>query len=115
MSNLSDQIYQLLQIIPSGKVVTYGQISEVLGRPRAARAVGNILHQNIEPDLYPCYKVVSATGKLSCHYAFGGIAAQQARLERDHIVVQEGRVDLKRYQASSEDLAKLLAESSAHG
>ncbi len=106
--SFNQQILELLAVIPRGKVVTYGQIAAMLGRPRAARAVGNILHRNLEPERFPCYKVVNAAGQLSCHYAFGGINGQQQRLERDGIIVQDGRIDLRRYQISSDELAQLL-------
>lgn len=106
--SFNQEVLKLLVVIPRGKVVTYGQIAAMLGRPRAARAVGNILHRNLEPERYPCYKVVNAAGQLSCHYAFGGITEQQERLERDGVAVQDGRIDLSRYQISSDELARLL-------
>ena len=45
---MKEQIYRILQNIPKGKIVTYGQIAEMLGNKHYARAVGNILHAN--PD-----------------------------------------------------------------
>lgn len=84
--------------IPQGKVVTYGQIGTYLGNRNLARAIGNILHANPDADRYPCYKVVSAAGKLSKSYAFGGLDAQKRRLEADGISVQIGTVDLAQYQ-----------------
>ncbi len=108
---LQSEVLSLLAIIPNGKVVTYGQIAKILGRPKASRVVGNILHRNLEPDRFPCYKVVNATGKLSSHYAYGGLTAQAKRLRHDGIIVQGDRVDLKRYQAPSDELANLLDSS----
>lgn len=92
------QILALLQRIPRGKVVTYGQIATHLGNPKWARAVGNALHRNPDGEKYPCYKVLSAQGKLSAHYAFGGLEAQKRRLEQDGITVTDDRVDLNQYQ-----------------
>lgn len=90
-------LYELLLTIPRGKVVTYGTLAEMLGNRRMARAVGNALHSNPDGEKYPCYKVVDSKGELSRAYAFGGIDEQKRRLESDGIVVENGKVDLKRY------------------
>ncbi len=98
MAKINPQsVYDFLRTIPYGKVVTYGTIAAHLGNPRWARTVGNILHQNPDGDRYPCYKVVNRHGKLSAHYAFGGIAAQQARLQAEGIPVYNGQVDINLY------------------
>lgn len=89
-------LYELLLTIPSGKVVTYGTLAEMLGNRRMARVVGNALHSNPDGEKYPCYKVVNSKGELSHAYAFGGIDEQKRRLEADGIVVENGKVDLKR-------------------
>ena len=95
---MKQRVYDYLRTIPKGKVVTYGQIAAYLGDKRLARAVGNALHQNPDPGKYPCYKVVSAQGKLSEHFAFGGLEGQTNRLESEGIVVVNGKVDLDKYQ-----------------
>ena len=58
------QVYTYLQTIPTGKVVTYGQIGQHFGDKNLARTVGNILHQNPDGDKYPCYKVVNRDGQV---------------------------------------------------
>ena len=95
-------VYEYLATIPKGRVVTYGQIAKFLGNPNLARTVGNILHENPDGDKYPCYKVVNAQGKLAENYAFGGIERQKMRLEADGIIVNNNKVDLKKYQWSYE-------------
>ena len=91
------QLYELLTTIPRGKGVTYGQLAQMLGNKTWARVVGNALHTNPDGDKYPCYKVVNGQGQLSAAYAFGGLEAQKRRLEADGIVVEDGKVDLKKY------------------
>lgn len=91
-------VYDFLATIPKGKVVTYGQIAMFLGNVNYARAVGNILHENPDGEKYPCYKVVNAQGKLAENYAFGGLDTQRQRLEKEGIVVNEGKVDLRVYR-----------------
>ena len=92
------KIYTYLQTITKGKVVTYGQIAQALGNKGLARVVGNVLHVNPEPDVYPCYKVVSAQGRLAANFGCGGPEEQKRRLEADGIEVKENKVDLTKYQ-----------------
>ena len=93
----SKKIYEAVKLIPKGKVATYGQVAEMAGDKKMARAVGNALHKNPNPDEIPCYRVVNAKGELAGKFAFGGDKAQQRLLEADGIVVIDGKVDLKIY------------------
>jgi O-6-methylguanine DNA methyltransferase len=95
---MKEQVYRILQNIPRGRVVTYGQIAEILGNKHHARTVGNILHVNPDGKKYPCYKVVNSKGYLARQYAFGGIEKQKEKLELDGIEVRDYKVDLKKYQ-----------------
>ena len=98
MTAFEEKVYAYLLSIPSGKVVTYGQVAYGIGHPFSSRAVGNVSHKNPDGDLYPCYKVVNASGCLAADFVFGGIEAQAARLKADGIEVVDGKVDLKKYQ-----------------
>lgn len=95
---MKEQVYRILRSIPTGQVVTYGQIAEMLGNRHYARTVGNILHANSDGEKYPCYKVVNSKGHLAHKYAFGGIEKQKEKLEADGIEVAHYKVDLKKYQ-----------------
>ena len=91
------RIYEAVKKIPKGKVATYGQVAELAGDKKMARAVGNALHRNPDPEGIPCYRVVNAKGELAGEFAFGGEGAQRKLLEADGIAVVGGRVDLKKY------------------
>lgn len=93
----SKRIYEAVKKIPKGKVATYGQIAELAGDRKMARAVGNALHRNPEPDQIPCYRVVNAKGELADEFVFGGAGVQARLLEADGIEVADGKVDLKKY------------------
>lgn len=95
--NPSKRIYEAVKKIPKGKVATYGQIAAIAGEPKMARAVGNALHKNPDPDNIPCYRIVNSKGKLSGEFAFGGAGAQAKLLEADGIRVIDGKVDLDKY------------------
>lgn len=93
----SKRIYEAVKKIPKGHVATYGQIAELAGDKKMARAVGNALHKNPDPDHIPCFRVVNARGELSGSFAFGGADAQEKLLKADGVEVVEGRVDLNKY------------------
>ncbi|MBP5253870.1 MAG: methylated-DNA--[protein]-cysteine S-methyltransferase [Lachnospiraceae bacterium] len=94
----SRRIYEAVRRIPYGKVATYAQIAELAGDRKMARAVGNALHRNPDPESIPCFRVVNAQGKLSGSFAFGGEDVQQRLLENEGIEVKDHTVDLSRYQ-----------------
>lgn len=95
---MKQKVYEYLTAVPKGKVVTYSQIAEYLGNKKLARAVGNILHNNPDPEKYPCYKVVNSKGRLAENFGDGGIEVQKSRLEKDGIEVVDYKVDLGKYQ-----------------
>jgi methylated-DNA-[protein]-cysteine S-methyltransferase len=65
--------------VPYGETTTYGRLAADAGRPRAARAVGTVLHRNPVPIVLPCHRVVGSTGSL-VGYA-GGLGRKRALLE----------------------------------
>lgn len=65
--------------IPYGETRTYGEIARAIGKPNAARAVGNVCNKNPVPLVVPCHRVVGSTGKLT-GYAFG-LHRKQALLD----------------------------------
>jgi O-6-methylguanine DNA methyltransferase len=93
----SKRIYEAVKKIPKGRVATYGQVAELAGDKKMARAVGNALHKNPDPDSIPCYRVVNAKGELAGAFAFGGAEVQAKLLEADGIEVVGGKVDLEKY------------------
>ena len=50
--------------IPYGKTKTYSDIAKAIGKPKAARAVGNALRKNRTPILIPCHRVIKSDGTL---------------------------------------------------
>jgi len=83
------QVYEIVQSIPRGMVMTYGQVAKLCGNPRASRAVGWILHRNPDPALTPCHRVVFKDGSLCSGYAFGGKDIQRERLVEEGVVFRE--------------------------
>ncbi len=92
------RIYEAVKKIPYGRVATYSQVAELAGNKKMARAVGNALHKNPDPDNIPCFRVVNARGALAGEFAFGGAGQQAKLLEAEGVEVTDGVVDLSRYQ-----------------
>lgn len=93
MKGFSKRVYQITKQIPFGKVVTYGQIAAKLGKPKAARAVGNALHHNPDPKTIPCYRVVNQEGRLA-----PGFREQKTKLLKEGVGFKNRKcVDLKVY------------------
>lgn len=93
----SKRIYEAVKKIPKGHVATYGQIAELAGDRKMARAVGNALHKNPDPEHIPCFRVVNAKGELSGAFAFGGAREQERLLLEDGVEVVKGKVNLDKY------------------
>jgi methylated-DNA-protein-cysteine methyltransferase-like protein len=90
MNSFFKQVYDIVGQIPYGKVVSYGQIARMLGRPRAAREVGWAMR--CCPDGLPWERVVMQDGTIT-----GGICADMRRavLETEGVAfLPDGRVDM---------------------
>ncbi len=75
--------------IPAGRVATYGDVAAAAGRPRAARAVGNIM-RTCNDSTIPCHRVIAAGGKLG---GYGrDLFAKRALLLAEGVIVAGGRV-----------------------
>jgi O-6-methylguanine DNA methyltransferase len=88
------RVLSLVRRIPPGRVATYGEIAALAGRPRAARAVGNVMRGCGRPDV-PCHRVIAAGGRLGGYGGNDGM--KRALLAAEGIVVSGSRVrDLER-------------------
>jgi methylated-DNA-[protein]-cysteine S-methyltransferase len=58
------EVYEALLTVPPGETVSYGQLAEMAGHPRAARAVGSAMAANPIPVVIPCHRVIRSDGTL---------------------------------------------------
>ncbi|MEK6282436.1 MAG: MGMT family protein [Acidobacteriota bacterium] len=91
-----ERVYRLVRLIPRGRVMTYGQIAEILGEGYTPRTVGFVMHGS--DDQTPWHRVINAQGACST----GRIALphdkQQRMLENEGVQFNErGRCELKDY------------------
>ena len=63
--------------VPYGQVDTYGHLAKLVGRPRAARAVGVVMNRNPIPIVLPCHRIIGANGSLT---GYGGGLDNKRRL-----------------------------------
>lgn len=82
MSEFSEAVYQIVSRIPRGQTMTYKEVAEAVGKPKAYRAVGNILNKNRDFENVPCYRVVRSDGKIG-GYVLG-------RNKKERLLKEEG-------------------------
>ena len=79
---------RLARSIPPGSVRSYGDIARAIGRPRAARAVGQAMGQNPVPVIVPCHRVVATSGP-------GGFSAAGGLSLKRKMLLLEGATDAR--------------------
>ena len=89
------RVYALVRRISRGSVATYGQVAALLGKPRAARAVGGAMRRC--PAGVPWHRVVNAAGRISRRKRAASMLTQRMLLEREGVGLRRGRVDLARH------------------
>lgn len=93
-----EKIWQVVGNIPAGKVVTYGQVAELAGLPRMARAVGRTLGQLPKDTQLPWFRVINAKGEVSFPTDSPAYKRQKEQLEAEGIVFINGRISLRQYR-----------------
>jgi O-6-methylguanine DNA methyltransferase len=88
-SDFSRRVLAAVRRVPPGRVATYGDVAQLAGRPRAGRAVGNIMRGCSDASV-PCHRVISAGGRLG---GYGGNEAlKRALLRAEGLVVIGSRI-----------------------
>ena len=82
LTDLEREIYEFVRGVPRGSVVSYGDVAAGVGRPRAARAVGNAMAKNPFPWVVPCHRVVKSD------LSIGGFSGSPCR--KGDLLRQEG-------------------------
>lgn len=87
--DFKQQVEEIVAKIPAGKLLSYGSVAALSGRPRAARQVGQIAHYG-NPAL-PWHRVIKSDGGLARGYP-GGMRAHQAALEAEGLSIADYKV-----------------------
>lgn len=98
MERFTANVIEIIQHIPEGKVMTYGQIAKLAGSSRGARQVSRILHSMSRKYRLPWHRVINAQGEISIkneelHHV------QKLSLESEGVHLNKhNRIDLDKYQ-----------------
>ncbi|MEZ7984974.1 MAG: MGMT family protein [Pseudomonadales bacterium] len=93
-----ESIWQVVHMIPSGKVATYGQVAALAGLPKAARFAGTSLKGLPKATRIPWHRVINAQGRISLPPSSASYQEQHQRLIQEGVLIRNGRIALKDYQ-----------------
>lgn len=98
MDDFTKRVIDIIKNIPYGKVMSYGQVADLAGKPRGARQVARILHSMGEKYELPWHRVINSKGMISLpEYSGGGL--QKSILEDEGIIFKNSRIDFEIYRA----------------
>ena len=88
MTPFERRVLLIVSRVPAGRVITYGEVAKLAGKPRAARAVGHLMGQGTHPGL-PYHRVVAAGGRLG---GYSSLALKRSLLTAEGLTVTATRV-----------------------
>jgi methylated-DNA-protein-cysteine methyltransferase-like protein len=97
--DINHRIWQVVALIPCGKVATYGDVAKHAGMPGAARRVGMALRSLPRETIIPWHRVIGAGGKISLPHDSVSHQAQRRRLEEEGVSFRPGnRLDMNKHR-----------------
>jgi methylated-DNA-protein-cysteine methyltransferase-like protein len=97
--DIDQRIWQVIMMIPAGKVATYGDVAGQAGLPGGARRVGRSLSNLPRGTTLPWHRVINAQGRLSLPHGSAAYYTQRERLEAEGVVFQgNGGISMRRYR-----------------
>ncbi len=88
-----EQVYQVCELIPEGRVTSYGAIARYLGAARSSRMVGWAMNASHSRPEVPAHRVVNRIGMLTGKQHFDSPTAMKERLESEGVSVTDDQVD----------------------
>ncbi|MFC4322903.1 MGMT family protein [Litchfieldia salsa] len=114
MTPFTMKVLEIIQNIPEGKVMTYGQIAAYAGSPRAARQVVRILHSMSRKHQLPWHRVINSKGKIALQDD-ESYNEQRLALEIENVQLGvNGTIDLEKYQWKVSHNEKICSEEEFH-
>lgn len=103
MQPFTEKAMRIIQSVPAGKVMTYGQVAKHAGSPRGARQIARLLHSMSEKHRLPWHRIVNAQGKIV-------LSDEEARYTQCALLQEEGvkvsrlgQVDLNIFQHNPDE------------
>lgn len=91
-SNFFNDVYEVVKLIPSGRVTSYGAIAAYLGTKGSARMVGWAMNASHTLGDVPAHRVVNRSGLLTGRHHFQTPTIMQERLEAEGIIIENDKV-----------------------
>lgn len=96
-SKFKQKVLETVKTVPPGKVVSYGQVALMVGVPRAAQAVGQVLHSSGED--VPWWRVINNAGRISTTCLEHSAVMQRKLLIKDGVkVTKKLKIDIEKYR-----------------
>jgi methylated-DNA-protein-cysteine methyltransferase-like protein len=95
--NWHQNVWKVVSEIPSGHVLTYGEVARLSGMPRAARRVSQALRRAPRSMKLPWHRVINSQGKISFPEDSSAWKQQKDKLEKEGVVFLKGKVDLEHF------------------
>ncbi|MCA9764883.1 MAG: MGMT family protein [Carnobacterium sp.] len=105
MKPFTEKAIVVMKNIPSGKVMTYGQIAEIAGNKRGARQVVRLLHSMSKKENLPWHRVINAKGEIGLTDEEGRFTQKEMLKAEGIHLMKNGKIDLLiyRYQPEKEE------------
>jgi len=88
-----NQVYEVVKLIPAGRITSYGAIARYLGTARSARMVGWAMNScHSQPEYIPAHRVVNRNGLLTGKHFFGGENVMQELLESEGLIIENDQI-----------------------
>jgi methylated-DNA-protein-cysteine methyltransferase related protein len=98
LKHFTERVITIIKDIPTGKVMTYGQIADSAGSPRGARQVVRILHSMSKKHHLPWHRVINSKGEIGFQDE-DQFLLQKKLLEEEGVVFdRKDRIELKKYR-----------------
>ena len=86
-----EMVYQVVRLVPKGRVTSYGAIANYLASPQSARMVGWALNK-VNTVKIPAHRVVNKQGLLTGKFHFDGVTLMQQLLESEGVQVKDNQI-----------------------
>jgi len=92
-SDFFKNVYEVVKLIPPGKVTSYGAIARYLGTSKSARVVGWAMNNSHYDQSIPAHRVVNRNGILTGKHHFQGEKTMENLLKEEGILIKKDRID----------------------
>lgn len=87
-----ENVFDVVRLIPKGRVTSYGAIAKYLGAPRSSRMVGWAMNASHKYPGIPAHRVVNRNGLLTGKHHFNDETEMEKRLNREKIIVKNDKI-----------------------